>query len=206
MNQMRNMMNPMMNNNMMNPMMPPPMGMGMPFIPNFGLGPNDSMNMFNNMLNIFNNNSFNNPTSTTGTFPGPRNRAPSPFIFQDEQRNRNLGFNNNMNNIMNNPMMNPMMDPMNQMTMMNPMMINMNLLMNNINNNNFIPFTEFSLDKKDLKRDENLDVKMDVDNILKSRGNLDSKNKDVQYILNYIPFTVIKDAPKSLDDEPRCLI
>ena len=187
----------MMQNPMMNPMnMPNPMGMPF-FVPHFGLGPNDSMNMFNNMLNIFNNNSFNNPTSTTGTFPGPRNRAPSPFIFQDEQRNRNLGFNNNMNNIMNNPMMDPFM---------NPMMMNMNLFMNNINNNNFIPFNDFSLDKKDLKRDENLDVKMDVDNILKNRGNLDSKNKDVQYILNYIPFTVIKDAPKSLDDEPRCLI
>ena len=192
----------MMQNTMMNPMnMPNPMGMPF-FVPHFGLGPNDSMNMFNNMLNIFNNNSFSNPTSTTGTFPGPRNRAPSPFIFQDEQRNRNLGFNNNMNNIMNNPMM----DPMNQMTMMNPMMMNMNLFMNNINNNNFVPFNDFSLDKKDLKRDENLDVKMDVDNILKNRGNLDSKNKDVQYILNYIPFTVIKDASKSLDDEPRCLI
>jgi len=100
--------------------------------------------------------------------------------------------------------MNPMM--MNPMNMMNPMIMNMNLFMNNMNNNDFINFADFSLDRKDIKRDENLDVKMDVDNILKSRGNLDSKNKDVQYILNYIPFTVIKDAPKSLDDEPRCLI
>ena len=184
---------------MMNPMQNPF------FIPHFGLGPNDSMNMFNNMLNIFNNNSFMNPSSTNGTFPGPRNRAPSPFIFQDAERNRNLGFNDNADN----PMMNPMMmNPMNMMNpmMMNPMMMNMNLFMNNMNNNNFINFADFSLDRKDIKRDENLDVKMDVDNILKSRGNLDSKNKDVQYILNYIPFTVIKDAPKSLNDEPRCLI
>ena len=78
--------------------------------------------------------------------------------------------------------------------------------MNNMNNNNFINFADFSLDRKDIKRDENLDVKMDVDNILKSRGNLDSKNKDIQYILNYIPFTIIKDVPEKKEDEPHCLI
>ena len=58
----------MMQNPMMNPMnMPNPMGMPF-FVPHFGLGPNDSMNMFNNMLNIFNNNSFNNPTSKLEPF------------------------------------------------------------------------------------------------------------------------------------------
>ena len=66
------------------------MMMGMPFIPNYGLGPNDSMNMFNSMLNIFNNNSFNNPISSSGQFPGIRYRAPSSFIFQEPTRNNNI--------------------------------------------------------------------------------------------------------------------
>ena len=153
--------------------------MAFPPIPNFGLGPNDNMNMFNSMLNIFNNNSFMNPTTTNGQFPGPRMPAPSPFIFQDRGGNDM----NNMN-MMNNPMMN--------------MMMNMNMLMNNMNNNIFRSFENMSLEKKDVKRDESLEVKMDIDNIL--------KNKNVQYILNYIPFTIIKDAPKSTEDEPHCLI
>ena len=46
---------------------------------------------------------------------------------------------------------------------------------------------------------------MDVDNILKNKKTLEDKNKDVQYILNYIPFTIIKDTPK-VNDEPHCLI
>ena len=71
---MMSMNNPM-NNPMMGGMMPPP------FLPNYGLGPNDSMNMFNSMLNIFNNNSFNNRPTSTGYFPGMRTPAPSPFVF-----------------------------------------------------------------------------------------------------------------------------
>ena len=161
--------------------------MAFPPIPNFGLGPNDNMNMFNSMLNIFNNNSFMNPTTTNGQFPGPRMPAPSPFIFQDRGGN-NM---NNMN-MMNNPMMN--------------MMMNMNMLMNNMNNNIFRSFENMSLEKKDVKRDESLEVKMDIDNILKNKNDLEEKNKNVQYILNYIPFTIIKDAPKSTEDEPHCLI
>ena len=184
----------MMNNNMMNPMrmmnpMMPPMGMGMPFLPNYGLGPNDSMNMFNSMLNIFNNNSFSNRPTSTGYYPGIRTPAPSPFIFEDRERNMNLM------NMMN---MNPM--NMNNMNMinMNNMMMNMNMFMNNFNNMNmnnniFNDFSNLSLDKKDVKRDENLDVKMDIDNLLKTKNGIDNKNKDIQYILNYIPFTVIKD-------------
>lgn len=121
---MMNMMN-MMPPNMGNPMMNP-MGMGMPFfVPHFGLGPNDSMNMFNSMLNIFNNNSFmNNSQSLIGEFPGPRNRAPSPFIFERRENNlmrNNMGMNNMMNNMMMNNMMlnNQTMIPigMNQMEM-----------------------------------------------------------------------------------------
>ena len=192
-----NMMNPM---GMMNPMMPNPMGMGMPmpFLPNYGLGPNDSMNMFNSMLNIFNNNSFSDTPTSTGHYPGMRTRAPSPFIFEGMSPI-------NMNNINNNNM-NPMnMNPMNMMNMMN-MMMNMHMFMDNMNNNIFIDFSNLSLDKKDAKRDENLDVKMDVDDLLKSKNGIDNKNKDIQYILNYIPFTIIKDAPKSKGDEPHCLI
>ena len=161
--------------------------MAFPPIPNFGLGPNDNMNMFNSMLNIFNNNSFMNPTTTNGQFPGPRMPAPSPFIFQDRGGN-----NMNSMNMMNNPMMN--------------MMMNMNMLMNNMNNNIFRSFENMSLEKKDVKRDESLEVKMDIDNILKNKNDLEEKNKNVQYILNYIPFTIIKDAPKSTEDEPHCLI
>jgi len=207
-----------------------------PFVPHFGLGPNDSMNMFNNMLNIFNNNSFMGSQSTTGEFPGPRNRAPSPFIFGGVPRNNlnnnpmrnnmnNMNMMNNMNNMnmnnmnmmnmnmmnMNMNMMNPnnpmnmnmnMMNPNNPMNMMNPF----NIFINNMNNMMPISFSDFSLDKKDIKRNETLDVKMDVDNILKNKNTLDNKNKDVQYILNYIPFTIIKDAPKAKEDEPHCLI
>ena len=206
-------------------MFPIPMGMREmnPFVPHFGLGPNDSMNMFNNMLNIFNNNSFMGSQSTTGEFPGPRNRAPSPFIFGGVPRNNlnnnpmrnnmnNMNMMNNMNNMnmnnmnmMNMNMMNMnmnMMNPNNPMNMMNPF----NIFINNMNNMMPISFSDFSLDKKDIKRNETLDVKMDVDNILKNKNTLDNKNKDVQYILNYIPFTIIKDAPKAKEDEPHCLI
>ena len=167
----------MMNNNMMNPMrmmnpMMPPIGMGMPFLPNYGLGPNDSMNMFNSMLNIFNNNSFSNRPTSTGYYPGIRTPAPSPFIFESMSPI-------NMNNINNMNMMN--------MMNMNNMMMNMNMFMNNFNNMNnniFIDFSNLSLDKKDAKRDENLDVKMDIDNLLKTKNGIDNKNKDIQYILN----------------------
>ena len=82
------------NNNpmMMDNMFRPPPG----FFPNYGLGPNDSMDMFGSMLNIFNNNSFNNNPNTTsiGYFPGERAPAPSPFVFEDRNRNNNLNLNN----------------------------------------------------------------------------------------------------------------
>jgi hypothetical protein len=188
-----------MNNNpmMMDNMFRPPPG----FFPNYGLGPNDSMNMFSSMLNIFNNNSFNNnpnnPNRTSiGFFPGERTPAPSPFIFEDRNRNDNL----NLNNF--NPMMNPMMIlPMN-------LFMNFNMFMNNMNNLTIrdVFDDENNLDKKDIKRNESLDVKMDVDNLIKSKNELDRKNKNIQYILNYIPFTIIKDVPEQKEDEPHCLI
>ena len=190
---MTNMMNMNNNNGMMinmNMMMTPP-----PFFPNYGLGPNDSMNMFNSMLNIFNNNSFNNNRPSTGYFPGIRTPAPSPFIFEDRYRNNNMNFNPMMNN--------PMMSNMDNMNFM----MNFNMFMNNMNNLTIRnTFDDDNLDKKDVKRNESLDVKMDVDNLLKSNKELETKNKDIQYILNYIPFTIIKDVPKKKGDEPHCLI
>ena len=193
-------MNPMNNMSMNNPMN----GMGMPpFIPNFGLGPNDSMNMFNSMLNIFNNNSFyRGSPSTTGYFPGPRNSAPSPFIFNDRSFGGNR-MDNNMNMMMNNNMMNNNMN----MNMNMMMMMNMNLLMNNMTNNMMrLNFDDDDNEMNDIKRNESLDVKMDIDNILKNKNELEKKNKNRQYILNYIPFTIIKDAPKANEDDPHCLI
>ena len=192
---MMNMMNMNMNNNNlmrgnMNMMMMPP-----PFFPNYGLGPNDSMNMFNSMLNIYNNNPFNNNPTSIGFFPGIRTPAPSPFIFEDRYRNNNMNFNPMMNN--------PMMSNMNNMNFM----MNFNMFMNNMNNLTIRnTFDDDNLDKKDVKRNESLDVKMDVDNLLKSKNELEKKNKDIQYILNYIPFTEIKDVPKKKGDEPHCLI
>ena len=186
---MMSMNNPM-NNPMMGGMMPPP------FLPNYGLGPNDSMNMFNSMLNIFNNNSFNNRPTSTGYFPGMRTPAPSPFVFDSVERNRI----DNMNFPMMPPMMGMGMPPMN-------FMMNLNMFMNNMNNLNIREsFDDDNIDKKDIKRNESLDVKMDVDNLLKSKNELDRKNKNIQYILNYIPFTIIKDVPEKKEDEPHCLI
>ena len=186
---MMSMNNPM-NNPMMGGMMPPP------FLPNYGLGPNDSMNMFNSMLNIFNNNSFNNRPTSTGYFPGMRTPAPSPFVFEPVERNTT----DNMNFPMMPPMMGMGMPPMN-------FMMNLNMFMNNMNNLNIREsFDDDNIDKKDIKRNESLDVKMDVDNLLKSKNELDRKNKNIQYILNYIPFTIIKDVPEQKEDEPHCLI
>ena len=186
---MMSMNNPM-NNPMMGGMMPPP------FLPNYGLGPNDSMNMFNSMLNIFNNNSFNNRPTSTGYFPGMRTPAPSPFVFEPVERNTT----DNMNFPMMPPMMGMGMPPMN-------FMMNLNMFMNNMNNLNIREsFDDDNIDKKDIKRNESLDVKMDVDNLLKSKNELDRKNKNIQYILNYIPFTIIKDVPEKKEDEPHCLI
>ena len=83
---------------------------------------------------------------------------------------------------------------------------NINGYPNNMNNYENIGFNNFSEEKKDIKRDENLDVKMDVDNILKAGIDLNNKNIDVQHILNYIPFTIIKDTPKEIKNRPHCLI
>ena len=147
----------------------------------FGLGENDNRNMFFSMLNNFNN-----------------------FMR------------NNMNNPMMNNMNNPMMNNMN-----NPMMNNMNNNMMNMNNPMMNPFMNFnpffmmsnihfsesdSLESKNIERKEGLDIKCDVDRLLHSNHELENKNKDLQTILNYIPFTIIQDEPKNLKDEPRCVI
>ena len=48
---------------------------------------------------------------------------------------------------------------------------------------------------------------MDVDNLLKlNKNEIDNKNNNIQYILNYIPFTIIKDVPEKKGDEPHCLV
>ena len=141
--------------------------------PNFGLGPNDSMSMFNSMLNNFNNNPFMNPLSSFGQFPGPRMPTPSPFIFQDNERNN---VNNDINNI-------------------NNIIINNNSLGNERNDDSA---------ENEIRRDENFNVQRDMDELLKNREKLEEKNKDIQYILNYIPFTTITDAPK--EKENQCLI
>ena len=128
--------------------------MGLSNIPNSGLGPNDSMNMFNSMLNILNNNSFYNPLILLCQFPDPRTPAPSPFIFQDNIANN---INNNMNLINN----------MNNNNINNNINSNKNNNINNINNNM-------------LKRDENFNVQKDLNNLLTSLNKIEEKNKDIQ--------------------------
>ena len=155
---------------------------------NFGLRENDNGNMDLSMLNIFNN-----------------------------LMNRNM--NNPMINNMNNPMMNNMNNPM-MNNMNNPMMNNMNNNMMNMNNlmNPFMNFNPFfmmsnihfseydSLQSKNIVRKEGLDIKCDVDRLLKSNHELENKNRDLQTIINYIPFTIIQDEPKNLKNEIRCVI
>ena len=153
--------------------------MGLSNFPNFGLGPNDNMNMFNSMLNIFNNNSFNNPLILFGRFPGPRTPAPSPFIFQDNitnNINNNMNLINNMNNI------------------------------NNNNNNQILSEINYDKENNEIKRDENFNVQKNLNDLLTSLNKIEEKNKDIQYIINYIPFTVIKDVCKEKENQPKCLI
>ena len=87
----------------------------------------------------------------------------------------------------------------------NPMMNNMsNNMMNNMNNNT--TNTNNNTEPQKIERKEGLDIKCDVDRLLQSNHELENKNKDLQTILNYIPFTIIQDEPKNLKDEPRCVI
>jgi len=83
--------------------------------------------------------------------------------------------------------------------------------------NNIFPF-DFSLspfsyniifnsnEAHKIERKEGLDIKCDVDRLLQSNHELENKNKDLQTIINYIPFTIIQGEPKKLKDEPACVI
>jgi len=83
--------------------------------------------------------------------------------------------------------------------------------------NNIFPF-DFSLspfsyniifnsnEAHKIERKEGLDIKCDVDRLLLSNHELENKNKDLQTIINYIPFTIIQEEPKKLNDEPGCVI
>ena len=57
-----------------------------------------------------------------------------------------------------------------------------------------------------IERKEELDIKCDVDRLLNSNHELENKNKDLQTIINYIPFTIIQDTPKNLTNEYGCVI
>ena len=99
------------------------------------------------------------------------------------------------------------------MNNMNNNMMNMNNLMNPFMNFNpffmmsNIHFSEYdSLQSKNIVRKEGLDIKCDVDRLLQSNHELENKNKDLQTIINYIPFTIIQDEPKNLKNEIRCVI
>ena len=47
-------------------------------------------------------------------------------------------------------------------------------------------FSQTSLESKNIKRKEELDVKYDIDRILHSNHELTTKNKDLETILNFI--------------------
>ena len=153
----------------------------------YGLGPNDNRNlmssMMNNMMNYHNMNNIN------------RN-----IIFHPMMLNNNINSNNiNNNNIINNDVDNDIINNI----------INLDALLNifmRININLNPESSSTSLEPKDIKRKDDLDVKCDVDRLLKSNHELENKNKDIQTIINYIPFTIIQDEPKKLKDEPRCVI
>ena len=142
---------------------------------NFGLGENDNRNMNNSMMNLFiaflnMNNNMNGMNNMMGT---------------------GMGMNNNMNNMMGMGMG------------MNNNINNWNNMMNSINAINFVNFLNpfsmnnmSSFENPKIERKEGLDIKCDIDRLLFSNHELEHKNKDLQTIINYIPFTIIQDEPK----------
>ena len=97
----------------------------------------------------------------------------------------------------------PMMNTNNMGMNFNNMIMGIGM-MNNMMNSNF-PESN-SLEPKNIKRKEGLDVKCDIDRILQNNRELEIKNKDLQTILNFIPYTTIQEEPKKLNEEPRCVI
>jgi len=104
---------------------------------------------------------------------------------------------NNSNNANNLNGMNNDMNLFNQFFMIN----NMNLFNQFFMNNNMNFFENQKIERK-----EGLDIKCDIDRLLYSNSELENKNKDLQTIINFIPSTIIKDTPKKLTDEYRCVI
>ena len=158
---------------------------------NFGLGENDNRNMFLSMMNNFNN--------------FMRNMNNNNMM---NMNNNMMNMNNNMMNNMNNPMFNNMNNPMfnnmnypglnmNMFNYMNNPMLNMNDPMFDINS----PLRN-SIESQKTERKEGLDIKCDVDRLLHSNHELENKNKDLQTILKFIPFTIIQEKPKNI----RCVI
>ena len=69
--------------------------------------------------------------------------------------------------------------------------------------NSSIPYP---INPQKIERKEGSDIKCDIDRLLQSNHELENKNKDIQTIINYIPFTIIQDKLKKLNDEPACII
>jgi len=184
---------------------------------------NNMMNMNNNNMMNMNNNNMMNMNNNNMMSMNNNNMM--------SMNNNMMNMNNNMMSMNNNNMMsmnNNMMNMNNNMMNMNNNMMNMNNNMMNMNNNmmymnnqmnpfmNFNPFFMMnnninfsesdSLEPKKIERKEGLDIKCDVDRLLQSNRELENKNKDLQTIINYIPFTIIQDEPKNLKDEPACVI
>ena len=57
---------------------------------------------------------------------------------------------------------------------------------------------------KEIKRNESIEVKSDVDRILRDNKELKEKDNDVQTIINIIPFTIVKNISKN--NSWNCLI
>ena len=113
-----------------------------------------------------------------------------------------------MINFLNNNMMNPISLNNNMMEINNenrPQMFRFNRV--NPPNNFDFAFEILFEEPKDIKRKEDLDVKCDIDRILQSTKELENKNNDLETIINFIPFTIIKDKPNKIKESNlRCVI
>jgi len=119
-----------------------------------------------------------------------------------------MGMNNNMNNGNGLNDINNFMDFVNifnQLFMYH--MRNRNNMNSMSNMSNIYNMSNMnSNENQKIERKEGLDIKCDIDRLLHSNCELENKNKDLQTIINFIPSTTIKDTPKKLTDEYRCVI
>ena len=60
-------------------------------------------------------------------------------------------------------------------------------------------FSKININKKDIKRNESLEVKSDIDRILRDNKELKAKDNDAQTIIDIIPFSIVKNVPKNKD-------